>query len=121
MKKEITALGLSALLCLGLLAGCGEKDSDPAPTDTTPAITAEPENTDEPAVPAQPNKTDEADVKTFEITMEGESIPTEMTRHKLDMGENGVICVSVRLDEDSVEGHSPRFDAMLDTIEIVKA
>ena len=222
MNKQIIALCLALVLCLGLMAGCGKKNDEPAPEET-PADAAEPANpTDTPAEPE--NEPAEPDVKTFEISMEGQTVPVEMTRQSLDMGadgisvelyvdtalyklaefegeysivaidlpegeempasgihfhyisgktadmlaeealgdrsdgsevtdggmvklggydaylveyigkdytyyenryyitgENGTVCISVRLDGESPEGHGPRFEAMLNTMEIVKA
>ena len=33
--KKIIALALGAVLCIGLLAGCGNSAADPTPTPTT--------------------------------------------------------------------------------------
>ena len=226
MKKEVIALGLALVLCLGLMAGCGKKNEDSVPEDATPEDVSEPANpADAPAEPdEQPTEPAEPDVKTFEISMEGETVPVEMTKQSLDMGadgvsleiyvdtalykltefegehyigaietaepeelpatnihlyyvsgktadilaeealqgrrdgstvtdggmvklgdydaylveytgmdysyyenlyfitgENGTVCISVHLDEDNLEGHGPRFEAMLNTLSIVKA
>ena len=48
--KKIIALALGAVLCIGLLAGCGNSAADPTPTPTTaPTQTTEPTPSEDPA------------------------------------------------------------------------
>ena len=46
--KKILALLLSVVMILGLVAGCGSKPAEPAPTEPTPAGTSEPAPVEEP-------------------------------------------------------------------------
>ena len=93
MKKTIAAV-LSLVLCLGLLAGCGKKNEEPAP-DEAPAESTEPaapEDTDEPAAPEgiELGTITAGDTADFEVSMEGQQVPVTMTKQTLGMGADNI-------------------------------
>lgn len=102
MNKKLIALSLALVLCLGLMAGCTKKESEPPVTPTPEA--AQPETpTDTPDIPDEPEDTANPDdplgwdasistgeTKTFEVSIEGQSVPVEMTKHTLTLFSNGM-------------------------------
>jgi non-heme chloroperoxidase len=107
MRTKITSVsGISALLLVSALTGCGDDDSSSTPPDATPADAA--------PAPDADNSTPDASVPTFDKTKKTQELSTGITMTYVEAGNtSGEVVILLHGYTDTSRSFFPTIEALV--------